>query len=72
MNDEMLKQIRAELKKLVGPDGCYVLMVTESNNTSCWSDGNSRLKMRGLLEYGYDVLRDGLIGKPEMFDPDKN
>lgn len=65
MDKEAFSKIRSQLRELVGKDGVYVLMIHDGKDTQAWADGGSRLKMRGLLEVGADLLRDGLFGEGE-------
>jgi len=66
MNTNEVDKIRKMLKELVGPSGAYVLMLNDGRDTQMWTDGESRLKMRGLLETGYDMIRDGLAVNPDQ------
>lgn len=66
MNNNEVDQIRKKLKELVGSKGAFILMLNDGGDTQMWTDGESRLKMRGLLETGYDILREGLSIKPEQ------
>jgi hypothetical protein len=72
MDDAGLKEIQDKLKEFIGQKGVYVLMVFDGQDTRCWADGDSRLKMRGLLECGYDLLRDGLTPPAKPLPTDQN
>jgi hypothetical protein len=65
MDRKKIDEIRAALKELVGPEGAYVLMVHDGSETQAWTDGRSRIVMRGLLETGIDCLHAGLSSGSE-------
>jgi len=67
MDPKKVEDIKALIVRLVGPGGVYVLMLHDGKSTQVWSDGDNRLKIRGLLDAGNEYLRGSLdIGLKPM------
>jgi hypothetical protein len=60
MDPKKVADIKALIARLVGPTGAFVLMLHDGKATQVWSDGDNRLKIRGLLDAGNEYLRGSL------------
>lgn len=60
MDPVKVAAIKTLISQLVGPTGCYVLMMHDGSDTQAWADGDGRVKMRGLLDVGNEYLRGEL------------